>query len=62
MDNLSKEDLLKENEHLQKLINNLASKNAQLTVTISSLEVVNQQLQNKGKINNGYSKLQKTRN
>ena len=48
MDNLSKEDLLKENEHLQKLINNLASKNAQLTVTISSLEVVNQQLQNKG--------------
>ena len=48
MDNLSKEDLIKENEHLQKLINNLASKNAQLTVTISSLEVVNQQLQNKG--------------
>ena len=48
MDNLSKEDLLKENEHLQKLINNLASKNAQLTVTISNLEVVNQQLQNKG--------------
>lgn len=48
MDNLSKEDLIKENEHLQKLINNLASKNAQLTVTISNLEVVNQQLQNKG--------------
>ena len=48
MDNLSKEDLIRENEHLQKLINNLASKNAQLTVTISNLEVVNQQLQNKG--------------
>lgn len=47
MDNLSKEDLLKENEHLQKLINNLASKNAQLTVTVANLEVVNQQLQNK---------------
>ena len=48
LDEISKEDLLKENEHLQKLINNLASKNAQLTVTISNLEVVNQQLQNKG--------------
>ena len=52
MDNLSKEDLIKENEHLQKLINNLASKNAQLTVTISSLEVSNEkmmkELQNKG--------------
>ena len=57
MDNLSKEDLLKENKHLQKLINNLASKNAQLTVTVANLEVVNQQLQNKGEINNGYSKL-----
>ena len=44
MDNLSKEDLIKENEHLQKLINNLASKNAQLTVTISSLEVSNDQM------------------
>ena len=48
LNDISKEDLIKENEHLQKLINNLASKNAQLTVTISSLEVVNQQLQNKG--------------
>lgn len=48
MDNLSKEDLIKENEHLQKLINNLASKNAQLTVTVSSLEVTIQQLENKG--------------
>ena len=52
LQDLSKEDLLKENEHLQKLINNLASKNAQLTVTISSLEVSNEQmmkeLQNKG--------------
>ena len=44
MDNLSKEDLIKENEHLQKLINNLASKNAQLAVTISSLEVSNEQM------------------
>ena len=44
MDNLSKEDLIKENEHLQKLINNLASKNAQLTVTVSSLEVSNDQM------------------
>ena len=44
MDNLSKEDLIKENEHLQKLINNLANKNAQLTVTISSLEVSNEQM------------------
>ena len=48
LDEISKEDLIKENEHLQKLINNLASKNAQLTVTLSNLEVVNQQLQNKG--------------
>ena len=52
LDEISKEDLIKENEHLQKLINNLASKNAQLTVTISSLEVSNDQmmkeLQNKG--------------
>ena len=52
LNEVSKEDLLKENEHLQKLINNLASKNAQLTVTISSLEVSNEQmmkeLQNKG--------------
>ena len=52
LNEFSKEDLLKENEHLQKLINNLASKNAQLTVTISSLEVSNEQmmkqLQNKG--------------
>ena len=45
LQDLSKEDLIKENEHLQKLINNLANKNAQLTVTISNLEVVNQQLQ-----------------
>lgn len=44
LQDLSKEDLLKENEHLQKLINNLASKNTQLTVTISSLEVSNEQL------------------
>ena len=48
LNEVNKEDLIKENEHLQKLINNLASKNAQLAVTISSLEVVNQQLQNKG--------------
>ena len=52
LDEISKEDLIKENEHLQKLINNLASKNAQLTVTVSSLEVSNEQmmkeLQNKG--------------
>ena len=44
LQDLSKEDLIKENEHLQKLINNLASKNAQLTVTISSLEVSNEQM------------------
>ena len=44
LNEISKEDLLKENEHLQKLINNLASKNAQLTVTISSLEVSNEQM------------------
>ena len=48
LNEFSKEDLIKENEHLQKLINNLASKNAQLTVTVANLEVVNQQLQNKG--------------
>ena len=48
LDEVSKEDLIKENEHLQKLINNLASKNAQLAVTVANLEVVNQQLQNKG--------------
>ena len=48
LQDLSKEDLLKENEHLQKLINNLASKNTQLAVTVANLEVVNQQLQNKG--------------
>ena len=48
LDEISKADLIKENEHLQKLINNLASKNAQLTVTVANLEVVNQQLQNKG--------------
>ena len=44
LDEFSKEDLIKENEHLQKLINNLASKNAQLTVTVSSLEVSNDQM------------------
>ena len=44
LDEISKEDLIKENEHLQKLINNLASKNAQLTVTVSSLEVSNEQM------------------
>ena len=44
LNEFSKEDLIKENEHLQKLINNLASKNAQLAVTISSLEVNNEQL------------------
>ena len=44
LNDISKEDLIKENEHLQKLINNLASKNAQLTVTISSLEVSNEQM------------------
>ena len=48
LNEVSKEDLIKENEHLQKLINNLASKNAQLAVTVANLEVVNQQLQNKG--------------
>ena len=48
LNEFSKEDLIKENEHLQKLINNLASKNAQLTVTVANLEVVNQRLQNKG--------------
>ena len=47
LDEISKEDLIRENEHLQKLINNLASKNAQLTVTVANLEVVDQQLQNK---------------
>ena len=50
LDEISKEDLIKENEHLQKLINNLASKNAQLSVTVANLEVVNQQLQNKGEV------------
>ena len=49
---LSKEDLLKENEHLQKLINNLASKNAQLTVTVSSLEVSNEQMMKELQSNN----------
>ena len=44
LNEVSKEDLIKENEHLQKLINNLASKNAQLTVTVSSLEVSNEQM------------------
>lgn len=48
LQDLSQEELIQEVEHLQRLINNLASKNAQLTVTVSSLEVVNQQLQNKG--------------
>ena len=44
LDEISKEDLIKENEHLQKLINNLASKNAQLAVTVANLEVVNEQM------------------
>ena len=44
LQDLSQEELIAENEHLQKLINNLASKNAQLTVTISSLEVSNEQM------------------
>lgn len=44
LDEISKEDLIKENEHLQKLINNLASKNAQLAVTIASLEVSNEHM------------------
>ena len=48
LQDLSQEELIAENEHLQKLINNLASKTAQLTVTVANLEVVNQQLQNKG--------------
>ena len=44
LQDLSKEELIQEVEHLQKLINNLATKNAQLTVTVSSLEVNNEQL------------------
>ena len=52
LDEVSKEDLLKENEHLQKLINNLASKNAQLTVTVSSLEVSNEQMMKELQSNN----------
>ena len=44
LQDLSKEELIAEVEHLQKLINNLATKNAQLTVTVSSLEVNNEQL------------------
>lgn len=44
LQDLSKEELIAEVEHLQKLINNLATKNAQLTVTVSSLEVSNEQL------------------
>ena len=52
LDEISKEDLIKENEHLQKLINNLASKNAQLTVTISSLEVSNEQMMKELQSNN----------
>ena len=52
LDEISKEDLIKENEHLQKLINNLASKNAQLTVTVSSLEVSNEQIMKELQSNN----------
>ena len=52
LDEISKEDLIKENEHLQKLINNLASKNAQLTVTVSSLEVSNEQMMKELQSNN----------
>ena len=52
LQDLSKEDLIKENEHLQKLINNLASKNAQLTVTVSSLEVSNEQMMKELQSNN----------
>lgn len=44
LQDLSQEELIVEVEHLQKLINNLATKNAQLTVTVSSLEVNNEQL------------------
>ena len=44
LQDLSQEELIAEVEHLQKLINNLATKNAQLTVTVSSLEVNNEQL------------------
>lgn len=44
LQDLTKEELIQEVEHLQRLINNLASKNAQLTVTVSSLEVNNEQL------------------
>ena len=52
LNEVSKEDLIRENEHLQKLINNLASKNAQLTVTISSLEVSNEQMMKELQSNN----------
>ena len=52
LNEVSKEDLIKENEHLQKLINNLASKNAQLTVTVSSLEVSNEQMMKELQSNN----------
>lgn len=44
LQDLTQEELIAEIEHLQKLINNLATKNAQLTVTVSSLEVNNEQL------------------
>lgn len=44
LQDLSQEELIQEVEHLQRLINNLASKNAQLTVTVSSLEVNNELL------------------
>ena len=44
LQDLSQEELIQEVEHLQRLINNLATKNAQLTVTVSSLEVSNEQL------------------
>ena len=44
LQDLSQEELIQEVEHLQRLINNLASKNAQLTVAVSSLEVNNEQL------------------
>ena len=52
LQDLSKEDLIRENEHLQKLINNLASKNAQLSVTVSSLEVSNEQMMKELQSNN----------
>ena len=44
LQDLSQEELIQEVEHLQRLINNLATKNTQLTVTVSSLEVSNEQL------------------